>query len=300
MQIDLPKPGSYVLAVSGGVDSMVLLDLLASQTADNKSYKLVIAHLDHGIRLDSELDRRLVQNRAVALGLPFVHERAELGPGASEALARKVRYRFLNDVKDASGARAIVTAHHQDDLIETAIINLIRGSGRKGLSSLGNRPGFYRPLLTYPKADLVAYAKDQGLVWREDSTNQNLNYLRNYVRQRVVPRFNPRARAELVDILSRSATLNQELDALLVKQLGKQDPSGAIERLWFNHLPHNVAREVLATWLRQNNINNFDKKTLERLVVAAKVSLPGRSYPIQLGHSLVINNNYLALSIAER
>lgn len=185
MKAVLASPGSYVVAVSGGVDSMALLHLLRK----NPGLDLVVAHFDHGIRDNSSEDRKFVQTFAKANGLKFVYEEGNLGAGASEARARDARYKFLHKTVEDTGSAAIVTAHHQDDVLETAIINLLRGSGRKGLTSLGNRPGIERPLLSVPKRDLVAYAKDQGLRWREDSTNQDLDYLRNYVRHRLLPRF---------------------------------------------------------------------------------------------------------------
>ncbi|QQS18837.1 hypothetical protein IPL68_02130 [Candidatus Saccharibacteria bacterium] len=87
-----------------------------------------MAHFDHGIRPDSVEDRKLVQKLAKQYGLPFVYDRAELGAGASEAVAREARYAFLSRVKEAVGADAIITAHHEDDVLETIIINWLRGT----------------------------------------------------------------------------------------------------------------------------------------------------------------------------
>src|SRR5665213_799396 len=134
MNVDL-VPGKYVVAVSGGVDSISLLHILQAQPG----VRLIVAHFDHGIREDSVEDRRLVQNVAREYRLPFVYDAGNLGVDTSEAAARQARYRFLRRVQQASGARAIVTAHHQDDLLETAILNLLRGTGRKGLTALSNR-----------------------------------------------------------------------------------------------------------------------------------------------------------------
>jgi tRNA(Ile)-lysidine synthetase-like protein len=333
MDVVLPKPGSYVLAVSGGVDSMVLLHILASANQANvqakdisvvgnraggHSWKLVVAHLDHGMRGDSGEDRELVQVVAARLGLPFVFHEARLGAGTSEAVARRARYDFLGKTQRASGARAIVTAHHRDDVLETAIINLLRGSGRKGLTALGSRPGLERPLLEVPKSELVAYAREQGLAWREDSTNQDTRYLRNYVRLRLLPRFDEAARARLVRIISRLRVTNDELDTLLAKQLRQQarqsrqssqlqqsprpgqSQPGTLERAWFNQLPHAVAREVMAAWLRAHDIRAFDSRTLERLVVAAKVAPPGRKFDVSRGARLIAGSSHLALQGAER
>src|SRR5579884_3654782 len=116
MEIQL-EPGAYVVAVSGGVDSVVLLDLLTK----NHNLKLTVAHFDHGKRKDSASDRHFVQKLAEKHGLSFVYAEGRLGLGASEAAARKARYKFLQQVRESAEARAVVTAHHQDDLLETAI-----------------------------------------------------------------------------------------------------------------------------------------------------------------------------------
>ena len=179
------KPGKYVVAVSGGVDSMVLLDLLK----DQPHLKLIVAHYDHGIRPDSAKDRQLVQDVAAAYHLPMVFENGKLGSTASEATARQARYEFLERTRQTHSARAILTAHHQDDVLETAIINLIRGTGRRGLTALSSQPLIIRPLLHVSKADIRAYAEKQQLKWHEDSTNQDEKYLRNYIRRNWLPQF---------------------------------------------------------------------------------------------------------------
>src|SRR5689334_6585659 len=123
MNVDWPKPGHYVVAVSGGVDSMALLHMLNSRP----DLKLTVAHFDHGIRDDSAQDLLLVEKVAKSYGRPFVFKAGRLGPDASEAGARTARYRFLRQVLRDCGAKAIITGHHQDDLLETAILNMLRG-----------------------------------------------------------------------------------------------------------------------------------------------------------------------------
>jgi tRNA(Ile)-lysidine synthetase-like protein len=280
---------------------MALVHLLHKQAErSDRPWKLIVAHLDHGIREDAAEDRRLVQTQAARCGLPFVYHESRLGPGASEAEARAARYEFLHTVRATSGARAIVTAHHQDDVLETAIINLLRGSGRKGLTSLRSRHDVARPLLHIPKRDLIAYAKDQGLAWREDSTNQDLNYLRNYVRHRLLPRFDAASREQLLRIIEAARATNDELDRALTNHLHLQSAAGQLDRVWFNHLPHNVAREVMATWLRAHGVRNFDRRTLERLVVAAKVAPAGAFHNVLGDTRLKVAGGTLALESAER
>lgn len=296
------SPGSYVVAVSGGVDSMALLDLLFRQSkqVDCRPLHLLVAHVDHGIRTDSTEDRLLVQTIAGRYRLPFVYKEAALGPSTSEETARAYRYAYLYKIRKEYSADAIVTAHHQDDVLETAIINLLRGTHRKGLTSLQNQPLIRRPLLQVRKSALLAYAKDNQLQWREDSTNQDMRYLRNHVRQKILPRINESSQQEMRSIIARVAAINIELDCLLDNQLQFHSSNGMIDRQWFNQLPHSVAREVIADWLRHQGEQHFDSKTLERLVVAAKVSRPGKMYPLSKKHRLLVKSEHLALASLER
>jgi tRNA(Ile)-lysidine synthase len=295
MKVDV-QPGTYVVAVSGGVDSMVLLDLLRQQP----ELKLIVAHFDHGIRHDSFIDKDIVKRVATSHGLPFVYHAANLGPGASEDMARKARYEFLHKVRVASNARAIITAHHHDDLLETAVINMLRGTGRKGLSALKSHPTIHRPLLHIEKQALKDYAKDQGLQWRDDVTNQDTKYLRNYVRHRILANFSPEDQLKLREIIDRIAKVNDELDTQLMNYLHVQTETGKLDRHTFLRLPHAVSREVMAAWLRHHGIRNFDQKTLERLVVRAKTLTPGKLTDVSKGHNMAVTKNYLALKTLDR
>jgi tRNA(Ile)-lysidine synthase len=300
MELEM-EPGVYIVAVSGGVDSMALLDMLHEHTASAaEPWRLVVAHVDHGIRPDSAEDRLLAQIRAIELGLPFVYHEARLGSGASEALARKVRYDFLRRVQAEHGARAIITAHHQDDVLETAILNILRGTGRKGLTSLSTRLDVVRPLLNVSKAELLDYAKRRQLQWREDTTNRDERYARNYVRHQILNRFDGQARQALLDEILNLQSVNHDTDALLAKVLDTQTDQGAIERYWFNQLPHDVAREVMAAWLRRHRVADFDRPMLERLVIQAKTGQPGKLYDVRSGVHLTVKDTHLALEGLER
>jgi len=286
MDIDVPA-GRYVVAVSGGVDSVALLHALREQTDTH----LIVAHFDHGIRDESAEDRRFVQELAKDYGLQFVFDTARLGPGASEAAARKARYEFLRRAQAASNAQAIITAHHQDDVLETAVINLLRGTGRKGLSSLTNGEGIIRPLLQVPKTELLDYARRHGLQWREDSTNNDTNYLRNRIRHIVLPQWSQTDKRRLLEIVEQMRSLNGELDTLLDENLESE-----LNREWFVLLPHAVAREVMATWLRQQGIREFDRATLERLTIGAKIAEPGKVMDIVKRRRLHVTKNTLSLT----
>lgn len=283
------EPGLYVVAVSGGVDSMVLLDVLRRDPA----VRLIVAHFDHGIRPDSEQDRQLVEQTAGEYGLPFVAGEGKLGSNASEAVARAARYRFLREQQAKAGAKAIITAHHQDDVLETAVLNLLRGTGRKGLSSLKSDDRLVRPLLGCSKQQLQDYATEHKLHWREDATNQDTKYLRNYVRLKLLAGLSVEQKQTLLSHINRAQLLNQDIDELL------QIEGDELDRQWFIDLPHAVAREVMATWLR-NHQQTFDSKALERLVTAAKTLPVGKRTDITKTRHLYISKHSLALKPSDR
>lgn len=286
------RPGKYVVAVSGGVDSMVLLDLLRQKP----KLELVVAHFDHGIRPDSAHDRKLVQRIAKSYGLPFVFAEGNLGANAGEALAREARYAFLHKVKEDHGAEAIVTAHHQDDMLETAIMNLLRGTGRRGLSSLKSREGLVRPLLEWTKKDVRDYAEEHDLVWAEDSTNSDERYLRNYIRHNILSRFTAAGRNSLLQHIKQAGKINEEIDRLLDKDLEEQPAKDELSRGWYLQLPYAVATEMMAAWLRRNGVAQFDRHMIERLVVAAKTAAPGKLADVNSKHVVEFTKDRIRLA----
>ncbi len=281
-----------MVAVSGGVDSMVLLDLLRQKPR----LKLIIAHFDHGIRPDSAEDRKLVERTARLYGLPFFYAQGKLGPQASEALAREARYAFLRKVQSEQGAEAIITAHHQDDMLETAIMNLLRGTGRRGLSSLKSRRELVRPLLNWSKRDVLAYAEEHDLVWAEDSTNTDERYLRNYIRHNILSRFTKEGRTSLLTHMKQASKVNEEIDELLDKDLEEQPAKDELNRSWYLQLPYAVAREMMAAWLRRNGIMQFDRHMIERLVVAAKTARAGKLADVDAGHVVEFTKDRIRLA----
>jgi tRNA(Ile)-lysidine synthase len=289
------SPGIYVLAVSGGVDSIVLMH----QLANKPDIKLIVAHFDHGIRANSEMDRILVQQRASQYGLPFVYDQINLGAGASEAVARAERYKFLRKVMKATNANAIITAHHQDDVIETAILNLIRGTNRKGLSSLKSIDGMIRPLSNINKNQIYSYAKNKNLNWNEDITNEDLNYKRNYVRHKIVTKFDQNSRVAFVKVLNDASKLNDQIDEALNTYISDNSENNILNRHAFIILPHNVAIEIMASWLRRIGIRNYDSKTLEKLTIGAKTLKTKQRMDVNIAYYLEINQNTLALKERE-
>lgn len=291
MNIEL-APGKYVIAVSGGVDSVVLLHLLAQMAANPESkLQLVVAHFDHGIRPDSSEDRKLVQELANSYGLPFVYDQVSLGPKASEAVAREARYKFLHAVSKAVGADAIIMAHHQDDLLETIIINLLRGTKSRGLSSLRSTKTLIRPLLQFNKKQIRAYAAAHKLTWHEDSTNDDEAYLRNYIRKQIMPRLSPAARTQLLEHSEKAAALNDAINVLTKEYLGAQPDADALDRTSYCELPEEVAREVLAEWLRTRTPVSLTSKLIERLAKVITTGRNGTMFDIARGYRIELSRN---------
>jgi tRNA(Ile)-lysidine synthetase-like protein len=274
MEVKVPK-GKYILAVSGGVDSMTLLNLLASQPG----VELIVAHFNHGIRPDSDKDEALVTEVAQAQGLVLEVGRKKLGPNASEEVARAMRYKFLHEVLIRHKAKKIITAHHQDDLIETALINIIRGTGRQGLSAIATNQKILRPLLEVPKEDIIASAKSRRLEWIEDITNLKEDYLRNYLRVKVLTNLTTGDRQKLVKILEKVAKINVNLDNELATLSHNTDTN--LNRLFFSLLPNEVSQELLAFKLRSLKIKNFDRQTIDRINLAIKAGRPDSRHPIK-------------------
>ena len=185
-----PAPGSAVLAVSGGPDSVALLDLMLA-VARERGLSLVVAHADHGIRADSRTVGQSVGELARRSGLPFELGELELGPGATETAARRARYAWLALVQRRHAARYLVTAHHADDQVETILLRVFKGSGPAGLAGMParGRGGIVRPLLPFSRADLRAYVAERGLAFHDDPANLDPRHLRSWLRVTLLPQL---------------------------------------------------------------------------------------------------------------
>ncbi len=299
MKLNLDS-GTYILAISGGVDSMTLLDLIFNQFDKDGRFKFVVAHFDHGIRSDSIIDKQLVESVSKKYGFKFDTKRLEMGSKASEAKAREERYKFLFEILDKYNAKAILTAHHNNDLIETAVFNVLRGTGRKGLSSLGNQEKILRPMLKFSKSEIISYATKNNLTWREDSTNLDLKYSRNFIREKLLKKFSDSNQTKLSSLIEKQGEINRELDDLIDQFLQKISQGPVINRQAINSLPQKLASELVAEWLRKNNLRDFDKKTIHRILSGSKMGGSGSKYDVKHNYFVIVQKDQLALNLLER
>ncbi|MBX9927311.1 MAG: tRNA lysidine(34) synthetase TilS [Gemmatimonadaceae bacterium] len=215
--------GPLLIAVSGGRDSMVLLDALARTTHRDAQ----VATFDHGTSAAAAQAVRLVVARATALGLPVTADRARRRV-ATEAAWRAQRYRFLSALAVAHRA-TIVTAHTADDQTETVFMRLLRAAGPRGLAGMAAASPIARPLLAVTRAEIDAYAAAREIAFIDDPTNADPHYLRNRVRHELLPAFEavrPGFRRWLISLGDRAAALRAEVAAAAraagVRQVGAQ------------------------------------------------------------------------------
>jgi len=197
------EPGEALVAVSGGPDSVALLHLLQG-LAGGLGLKLVVAHADHGMQSVSRSVGQSVNTLAGKYGLPFELGELQLGPDATETEARQARYAWLRAVQKRRGAKYLVTAHHEDDQIETVMLRALRGSAPSGLAGISakSRGGLVRPLLPFSRRQLADYAAACGLPVHDDPANRDPRHLRSWVRGTLLPllqeRLGPRLRRDLL------------------------------------------------------------------------------------------------------
>lgn len=274
----LPKGSKFVLAISGGVDSVTLLHLASQVDA-----KFIIAHFDHGIHQESQDTARFVAGLASSYGFEVFLEDTNLGPGASEASARKARLKFLDRLKQHG---QIVTAHHKNDIVETMMINILRGTGRKGLSSLKSDETI-RPLLSYSKQEIIDYALKSKLEWHQDPTNHDQKYLRNRIRLSYLPMLrqeNPNIEARLWDVYQKMLILNPEIDDLLEnicsKICHKKEDEININKNDFLNLAEPIRLEFLRHILAKNTDSKYDRKQLTQLSKFIATASPRKLFPL--------------------
>jgi tRNA(Ile)-lysidine synthase len=197
-----------VVAVSGGVDSMVLLDLLLK----DRGLTLIVGHFNHGLRgEESDADEAFVAEHARQSGVPFHTSRGDTagevkrrGVGIQEA-ARDLRYDFLIRLRASTGAGRIATGHHADDNAETILLHLFRGAGVQGMSGIPvARDGIIRPLLFAAREEIEEYARSAHVPFRTDSSNAKDGYTRNAVRHHVLPLLKELVSPAVVGNINRS------------------------------------------------------------------------------------------------
>ena len=268
------KIKSMTIALSGGVDSVVLLHLLHALKKKHH-FILKAAHVHHGLSQNADkwvkFCEKLCAKLSVSLDVHYIQlpQKKSLG---IEGEARRLRYEKLLKTK----TDLVVLAHHQDDQAETFLLQLIRGAGVKGLSSMGyfdDARKLWRPLLNTSRIEIESYAKKHKLKWIEDESNRNIDFDRNFIRSKVLPILKNRF-DHIIKVISRSSTHLAEAQYLL-DDLAKIDLKNYLKSNNYKHklqvktlnnLSHSRAKNVLRYWLEMNDQLMPSKDLLDELL----------------------------------
>lgn len=277
------------LALSGGLDSVVLLDTVCKAVQANavkEPAEIWVFHIHHGLQKPAdqwlEFCEKLAKKYQVHFDFRLLHF-ADQSQGNIEARARAERYDALTDLCIEHGIEDLLLAHHQNDQAETVLLQLLRGSGVAGLSGMplnranikdasakdANTITLWRPLLNQSKAELEAYAKEHKLKWVEDPSNQNTRYRRNAIRKEIIPRLE-KIQPGVIANLARSADLLAQSQVLL-DRLASQDGKGIVETkslklkplLAFANADRPAANNLLRYWLKLNDLAMPSQERLE-------------------------------------
>lgn len=295
-------PGTPLwVAVSGGVDSMVLLHALRSL-----GHACHVAHVDHGLRAEaSRADEAFIARYCAEWDIPFRSKEVDvtggLAPGRSvQMAARELRYAWFNELVE-EGPSLMALAHHADDAVETMLLGLMRGTGPKGLAGIPAEQGpFIRPLLGVPRAAIEAYAREHDVPYREDASNHDGKYLRNRVRHELLPLFDA-IRPGAGKVLRRQVTLLKEAAAVLDAHLADiaasfTERDGKVQvpfdRVRTSLAPHALLQRLLAD-------RGFHPDAVSDMLVAIDEERTGATFHGK-GHAVHVDRGYLVIEAVPR
>lgn len=287
---------SFLLTVSGGIDSMVMLDLFRRQ-----SLKFAIAHCNFNLRgKESDGEEEFVRQTAASLGKAFFARKFDTGPYAKEKgisiqmAARELRYQWFNELAQEHRYDLIATAHNRNDSVETFLINLSRGTGITGLTGIRPRNGnLVRPLLFLKREAITAYAKSMKIAWKEDSSNASVKYLRNKIRhivlpeiRKVMPAFDEAVIKTMMQLRETEDLLGREATRFIQQSVTGDEHRLQIDVTGVRTLssPGIILYEVLQPY-------GFHYDTVERLLDSLK-GQPGKQF-FSRSHELTVDRSCL-------
>lgn len=286
-----PQQKTYLLAVSGGVDSMVLADLFQVSGFD-----FHIAHINYHLRNeDSNLDQKLVSDFCEKHKIPFhlyeVSKNDNQPENSIQNWARELRYRYFREIQQKENLDFLVTAHHLNDQLETFIINLSKASGIRGLNGIPkDENGIVRPLLGFSKNEIYDFAKENHIEFREDKSNQKTDYLRNKIRHNIVPELE-KINSDFLTNFSKSINyinqakdfINQSVeDKIEILKINSSENQVVIDKENFSQESDLVRYEILKRF-------GFNDENEMRKVLTAQTG----SLFFNFEYQLIINRNEL-------
>ncbi len=298
----LTSSDRVLVAVSGGLDSMVLLHLLSKLDLN-----IAVAHCNFQLRGDeSDQDEGFVRAHCDKINTPFFFKRFETNNYATEnkisiqMAARELRYAWFQELMEGQGFSKLATAHHFNDSIETMLINWARGAGMDGLTGIRvKRANIIRPLLFATRDEIVTYAADHQITWREDISNQTDDYQRNFIRHQIIPqlkRINPSLehtiRESVNKIDDELAFYKKSVDTWRGEFVVREGAGIKINKAGFHHSAHGPA--LLLNCLREFGFS-YD---LCKEALLTKDGQSGKQF-LSASHKLVADREYFILTLLE-
>ncbi len=295
----------WTIACSGGADSIYLTLLLYSLFQDNFK-NMTIVHFNHKLRsIDSDKDEEFVRKLTEDLGLKFFSGEWNLenNKTINEKNARDARYDFIEKVMNEVGSKILLLGHHKNDIIETLLIRLSRGSGLTGLAAprpvqiFNNGIIRLRPLLNITKEKIISDLRSLNIPWCEDKTNHENKFLRNKIRNNVIPILKKSADRDVIEGIAQSREILEESDDALQFWLETLIDNPEKNKSYnLNPLldkPLALVRRALTSWLRVNNLNeNLNRVALNQLIFSIKLNKKikvsaGKNLTIKFEHGVI-------------
>ncbi|MFN3813744.1 MAG: tRNA lysidine(34) synthetase TilS [Aquificaceae bacterium] len=266
----IPEGKALLMAFSGGVDSVALALAMMELKNFLKLRRLALAHINHGIRGDeSKRDEEFAKKFGNSKGLEVFVEGANVKKMAKErgenleAVAREVRYKLLREIKEKEGFDLLATAHHLNDLLETVLLWLVRGSGLEGLTGFDEKMNdLIRPLYTSTREEIVEFVQSRNESWIEDSTNYDLRYARNRIRHMVVPelkKINPRLEESVLRLVSLLRDEEDFLKKEMQRAMDRCVKGYKADREELMALHPAIQRKLLSEWLGIKNMKKVEQ-----------------------------------------
>ena len=290
--ICLPENGSFLIGLSGGADSVALTMMTAAQVREGK-IRAAAVHVNHGLRgEESDADERFALDLCRNLRIECLVYRADLSGRRDEAAARNARFSCFRKALRETGADAMMLAHNADDQAETFLMRLLRGAGGDGLQCMAEEQEtdgirILRPILTLGRKEIREALRQDGVNWREDSSNRNQAYLRNRIRHELIPRMEEitpgavRRICEAASLIRKDNEVLQEAAREKLRTAAKADLLGTDE---LENAPEAIQSRALRMWWRANGpeldeheLSSDQTKQLIMLLKSekGKVNLPG-------------------------
>jgi tRNA(Ile)-lysidine synthase len=294
------KNEKIIVGVSGGSDSMALVNVLF-KISQKENLQLIIAHINYGLRIDSDLDEKIVKNFADQnkIHCEILKDLNLSSKDLNENSWRKIRYNFFSKLKEKYQADKIAIAHNQNDQVETFLLHLLRGSGLNGLKGMIlKNEQIIRPFLNVKKPIIVKYCQDNNIQYATDSSNIDKKYLRNKVRLDLIPYLEKNYNQQIISTLTKTATniaddydfLTTHLEKFWQFDDIKRKIIFSAQKFYQQHI--SIQRQSLRMMILKlnNHLENVENGTIEELRILIR-SQKNKKQMMNFKNLKIVKNN---------